>query len=85
MDKSMGAELANSPMKFAPANGVAYFESMGWSVIEVHSILHAAAKFGRLPWFLSLFAFFPAADPRRLDRARWSGVLRLARPKPPNE
>jgi hypothetical protein len=58
---------------------------MGWSVIEVHSILHAAAKFGRLPWFLSFFAFFPAADPRWLDRARWSGVLRLGRPKPPNE
>lgn len=85
LHKSMGPMLANAPMKFAPANGVAHFEAMGWSVTEVHSILHAAAKFGRLPWFLSLFALFPASDPRRLDRARWSGVVRLERPKPPNE
>ncbi|HYL02491.1 MAG TPA: SAM-dependent methyltransferase [Steroidobacteraceae bacterium] len=83
--RTMGAHLANAPMKFAPANGVAYFEALGWRVAEVHSILRAAARFGRLPWFLRLLTLLPEPDPRQLGRARWNGVVRLERPRQASE
>ena len=77
--KSMGAHLENARMQFAPPNGIAYFEKLGWRVAKVRSILHAAARFRRLPWFLRIFALFPEPDPRSLGRARWSGVVQLER------
>jgi methyltransferase (TIGR00027 family) len=80
LQKSMGRHLASAPMKFGPSDGVAYFEALGWRVDQVHSIFHAAARLRRLPWFLRIFARFPQPDPRRLGRARWSGVVQLERP-----
>jgi methyltransferase (TIGR00027 family) len=79
MQIGMGEHLTNAPLKFAPANGIAFFEALGWHVDQVHSILHAAVRFRRLPWFLKLFALLPEPNPRNLGRARWSGVVQLAR------
>jgi methyltransferase (TIGR00027 family) len=81
MRKSMGRHLANAPMGFAPQNGIAHFEALGWRVITVDSIFHAAARLRRLPFFLRMFALFPEPDPRRLGRSRWSGVVQLGRPE----
>jgi methyltransferase (TIGR00027 family) len=83
MRKGMGAHLANAPMKFAPLNGVAWFEDFGWSVTEVRSIFHAAARQRRLPLLLRLFAMFPEPDPRKLGSAPWSGVVVLGQEKAP--
>ena len=80
MRTSMGAHLANAPMRFAPPNGIAYFEALGWRVAKVRSIFHAAAQLRRLPWFLRIFLLFPEPDPRKLGNARWSGVVQLGRP-----
>jgi methyltransferase (TIGR00027 family) len=77
--KGMGATLTNAPLKFAPENGVAFFEALGWRVAQVHSIFHAAMRYRRLPWFLRLFALLPKPNPRKLGRARWSGVVELTR------
>ena len=79
MNKGMGAHLTNAPLKFAPANGIAFFEGLGWRVGQVHSIFHAAVRFRRLPWFLKVFALLPEPNPRKLGRARWSGVVQLTR------
>jgi methyltransferase (TIGR00027 family) len=79
MQQQMGAHLAKAPMKFAPPNGVAFFEAIGWKVVEVRSIMGAAARFKRLPWMLRLFAMFPDPNPRKLEAARWSGVVKLER------
>jgi hypothetical protein len=81
MRKGMGAHLINAPMKFAPRNGVAFFEEFGWSVAEVRSIFHAAARHRRLPLLMRLFAIFPEPDPRKLGRSPWSGVVLLGRSK----
>ena len=78
LGKSMGQHLVNAPMRFAPPNGIAYFEALGWSG-AVHSILHAARRFRRLPFFLRIFALFPEPNPRNLGRSRWSGVVKLER------
>jgi methyltransferase (TIGR00027 family) len=79
MQKGMGAHLTNAPLKFAPANGIAFFEALGWRVYQMHSIFRAAVRFRRLPWFLRLFALLPEPNPRKLGRARWSGVAQLTR------
>jgi len=79
MEKSMGPQLANAPMKFGPANGVAFFEDMGWRATQVQSILRAAARFRRLPWTLKLFRFLPEPNPRSTGRAPWSAVVQLGR------
>ena len=79
MAKSMGPQLANAPMKFGPANGVAFFEALGWRATQVQSVLRAAARFRRLPWSLKLFAFLPEPNPRNPGRAPWSAVVQFGR------
>jgi methyltransferase (TIGR00027 family) len=81
MRKGMGAHLTNALMKFAPSNGIAYFEAFSWKVVEVRSIFHAAARHRRLPLLMRLFALFPEPDPRKLGRSPWSGVVLLERSK----
>jgi len=79
MKKTMGSQLVNAPMKFAPAAGVAFFEALGWVTQDVRSFVREAVRLHRLPWFLLPFAFLPEPDPRRLGNARWSAVIRLAK------
>jgi hypothetical protein len=69
-----------APMKFAPSNGVAYFEALGWNVAAVHSTLHAAARYRRLPFLLRIFARFGEPDTRKPGQWRWYGVVKLKRP-----
>ena len=79
MKKSMGPQLANAPMKFAPANGVAFFEDLGWHATHIQSVMRAASRFRRLPWTLKLFGFLPEPDPRNPGRTPWSAVVQLGR------
>ena len=72
MEKSMGPQLVNAPMKFGPANGVAFFEALGWRATHIQSVLRAAARFRRLPWTLKLFSFLAEPNPRSPGRAPWS-------------
>ncbi len=79
MVRRMGRLLGNAPLKFAPPNGVAFFENLGWKVREVHSLFHAAARLKRLTWWLRPFAIFPAPNVRDLKDERWTGILLLER------
>lgn len=80
MKRRMGAHLDNAPMKFAPPDGVAFFEALGsWKAREIHSIFKSAKRFKRLPPFLRLFSFFPDPDPRRPGKGMWSAVVRFER------
>ena len=65
--------------QFGPSNGVEFFESLGFRAASCASLLHEAARLGRLPFFLNLLArtVVPAADPS--GRRNWSGVVRLER------
>jgi methyltransferase (TIGR00027 family) len=70
----------NAPLHFAPPNGVAFFEDLGWKALEIESALHQARRMRRLPFFLNLLAgIFPVPDPRNVRTARWSGIVRLGR------
>jgi methyltransferase (TIGR00027 family) len=77
--KKMGAPLdqAGAPLKFAPREGPDFFARSGWRPVEIHSVMHAAAKLNRLPFFLRLIARI--SSPAFQARRPWSAVCLLAR------
>lgn len=82
--KMMAADLKQAPLVFAPENGVAFFEALGWHARDVRSLMAEAKRLRRLPWPLNLFMMLPLPqpDPRNLGRTRWSGILRLEPGRP---
>jgi methyltransferase (TIGR00027 family) len=79
MNKRTRGLLDSAPFKFAPANGVAYFEHLGWRVVEIHSVFTAAQRFDRLPRWMRPLAWLPQPDPRKPGNNTYSGVVRLTR------
>lgn len=77
MNKKMAGMLQNAPFKFAPENGLAYFEGLGWRVLEAESLLVAARRFGRLPVLLRIAGRLPQPDPRRPGSRPWSAAALL--------
>ncbi len=79
MQRGAGRQLASAPMKFAPENGVAFFEEQGWTIHDIRSLFKEGARFKRVPWFLRPFAMLPDADPRNPGQRPYTAVLRLGR------
>jgi len=77
--KKMGAPLdqAGASLKFAPREGPDFFTPSGWKPVEIHSVMHAAAKLNRLPFFLRLIARI--SSPAFQAKRPWSAVCLLAR------
>jgi methyltransferase (TIGR00027 family) len=79
LQKNLGAlEKAGSPLKFAPAEGPAYFMPSGWKPVEIYSMLKTAARINRLPFGLKLLSWLPESTGRQGGRP-WSAVCRLTR------
>jgi len=78
--KSMGVHLANAPMRFAPPNGIAYFEALGWRGRQSALDFPRGRAIAALAMVPEIFLLFPEPDPRKLGNARWSGVVQLGRP-----
>ncbi|MBX9638986.1 MAG: SAM-dependent methyltransferase [Mycobacteriaceae bacterium] len=78
MNRKMAGLLQNAPFKFAPENGLAYFENLGWRVVESESLFTAARRFDRLPMLMRAAACLPQPDPRHPGRRPWSAVALLA-------
>jgi len=74
-----GRHPARALMKFAPVEGVGFFESLGWRARDVRPLLRAAVRFRRAPLWMRPLVLFPDPDPRRLGKARWSAVVRFER------
>jgi methyltransferase (TIGR00027 family) len=66
-------------LKFAPANGVAFYEASGWKPRDILSMYRAALRFNRVPFFMKLFRFFPEPDPRKLGKQPWGAIVRLTK------
>lgn len=79
VQRTMGKNLANAPLQFAPPDGVAFFEALGWKARDIRSLLREAVRFRRAPFSLRLFAFLPEPNPRNPGKARWSAVVRFGR------
>ncbi len=73
-----------APMYFAPREGPAFFEPLGWRVAEVHSALPTAARLRRLPWFLRPLAWLPDSRGAKPDSV-WGGTVLLERAAPAKE
>lgn len=79
MMKSMGKVLEHAPLRFAPENGLAFFEALGWRPRDVRSLVREGARLKRLPPLMRLFALFPQPNPRALGNIPWSAVVRFER------
>ena len=77
MNKRMSGMLQNAPFKFAPENGLAYFEDLGWRTVEVESLFEAAHRFHRLPTLMRPIAWLPRSDPRHPGNRPFSAVALL--------
>jgi methyltransferase (TIGR00027 family) len=71
-------EVAGSPLKFAPAEGLDFFLPAGWKAIEVHSLLKMAARAKRLSFFLRIAALFPDSSGKQGGRP-WGAVCMFER------
>jgi methyltransferase (TIGR00027 family) len=78
LTKKFSGMLDNAPFKFAPADGVAYFENLGWTTVEVESLLLAAYRFRRLPPWMRLVAHLPQPNPRKPGNRKWNAVVRVS-------
>ncbi len=78
LQRQVGTPLAQagSPLKFAPAEGPAFFTNCGWKPVEVRSMLQSAAKLKRLPPLFRLFALFPDSKGTK-PKQIWGGVMLL--------
>lgn len=79
MNKKMAGMLQNAPFIFAPENGLAYFEALGWRVLESEHLMAAAKRFRRLPMFMWPALWGPQPDPRHPGKRPWSATALLTR------
>ncbi len=77
MNNRTGGLLENAPFTFAPANGVGFFEDLGWRVASIESVTQAAFRFNRLPPLTRLLARLPQPNPRNPGKRPWSGIACL--------
>ncbi len=74
LNKTVGKRLAAAgmPMQFGTAQGPHFFEPLGWRLLEARSMFREAAKYKRLPFPMSLFAYLPEGKPPW--KHPWAGV-----------
>lgn len=69
--------LENAPLRFAPREGVAWFEREGWRAAEIRNTMLESIRLGRAPLSVRLARPLLDVDPRRLGQSFWYGVVRL--------
>ncbi|MCV7381310.1 SAM-dependent methyltransferase [Mycobacterium alsense] len=77
MNKKMAGMLQNAPFKFAPENGLAFFEGLGWRVVDVQPLYLAAHRLHRLPLYMRPLTWLPEPNPRHPGRRVWSATALL--------
>jgi methyltransferase (TIGR00027 family) len=75
LNKRTRGMMDGAPLKFAPADGLAYFEDLGWRPIEMESVFTAARRFDRLPRWMR---------PLATARSAQTGQQHLLRSCPPH-
>ncbi len=79
LQKRMTSNLKEAaPFKFAPAEGPGFFAKFGWTVIEANSLLRAAARLHRLPFYLVPISWLPDSHGRQPQRP-WGGACLFSR------
>ena len=75
-------EKVGAPFKFGPAEGPDFFVPHGWTPAQVEGLLHTAARFGRPPLLLRLFARIADVRSWKVNRP-WAGVCLLQKNSTP--
>jgi methyltransferase (TIGR00027 family) len=75
LQKAMAAQLSQggAVLQFGPEGGPAFFTQHGWQPADVRSLLHTAARLGRLSLLMRFFALFPDSRGTKSSRP-WSGI-----------
>ncbi len=79
INKKMAGMSENAPFKFAPDNGLTFFEDLGWRVVEAESLFAAAHRLNRLPMFMRPMAWLPQPDLRHPNDRSFSAIALLRR------
>ncbi len=83
LQRTWGKQLSagNSPMIFAPAEGTAFFESLGWREAEFRSTLPESVRLNRTMRFGHFWHWLSHFYPKRMQEAmrRMSGFVLLER------
>jgi methyltransferase (TIGR00027 family) len=82
MRQRLGTALGRAPVRFAPLDGIAYFERRGWTVEQVRPLGSEGVRLARVPRVFERFARSAHADPRSPGNQRWAAVVELARNLP---
>ncbi|ORA15779.1 class I SAM-dependent methyltransferase [Mycobacterium arosiense] len=82
INKNVAGISENAPFKFAPENGLAFFEDLGWQTVEAEAVLMAARRFRRLPIWMRPLAW-RRADLRSPGGKPSSAVALLTHPGVP--
>ena len=77
--QSMRTSLVQAPFRFAPANGVGFFEGQGWRASAIRSLMREAARWRRMPQWMRLLGWLPQPSPHS-GAGRWSVVVQFERP-----
>jgi methyltransferase (TIGR00027 family) len=62
INKNIAGIAESAPFKFAPENGLTFFEDLGWRTVAAESVLEAAYRFHRLPIWMRPLAWLPKSD-----------------------
>jgi methyltransferase (TIGR00027 family) len=74
INKNVTGIAESAPFIFAPENGLAFFEDLGWRTVEAESVLEAAHRLHRLPLWMRPLAWLPKSDLRRPGNKPTSAV-----------
>ena len=77
INNNMAGIAESAPFKFAPENGLAFFEDLGWRTVEAESVLAAAHRFHRLPIWMRPLTWLPRSDLRNPGNRPTSAVALL--------
>ncbi|MDR3654446.1 MAG: SAM-dependent methyltransferase [Mycobacterium sp.] len=77
MNKKMAGMMQNAPFEFAPDNGLAFFEDLGWRTVTVEALYVAAHRLHRLPLLMRPVTWLPEPDQRRPRGRAWSAAALL--------
>jgi methyltransferase (TIGR00027 family) len=74
INKNITDIAQNAPFIFAPENGVAFFEELGWRAVQAESVLEAAHRLHRLPMWMRPLTWLPKSDLRHPGNRPTSAV-----------
>jgi methyltransferase (TIGR00027 family) len=78
LQKRLGQQMSQAPLKFAPDKGPEFFTPHGWKLLKADSVFKTAGQLKRLPLWMRLFALLPDSGEFKANRP-WSAACLFER------